>query len=170
MHADRLSVYLNDHLAGATFGTALARRISRRGRGGVHRAELERLAEQIAADRQALLTLMDGLGIPAHRYKVCGGWAAERLSRLRSNGALRGPSGLSTLMDLETLRLGVEGKSLLWRTLLRRAQQEGAWDEARLSALLERALGQIDTLEALRLAVADVLFSRGALDGTPDNG
>jgi hypothetical protein len=151
MHRDRLGIYLNDHLAGATFGIGLARRIAHQHRRSARGADLEHLAEEIAEDRQALLEFMEALGVPARRYKIYGGWAAERLSCLKPNGALYRRSGLSTFIDLETLRLGVEGKSLIWRTLLTVAPDEARLDASRLNGLLDRARRQIDTLEDLRI-------------------
>jgi hypothetical protein len=162
MHTDKLAIYLNDHLAGATFGTGLARRIARQHRDAAPGADLERLAVQIEEDRQALLAIMDDLGIPARQYKIYGGWVAEKLGRLKPNGVLYRRSGLSTLIELETMRLGVEGKALIWRTLLMVARQESRLDGNRITALLDRALGQIDTLETLRIAAAAANFSVGA--------
>ncbi|MFR9756556.1 hypothetical protein [Streptomyces sp. TR06-5] len=170
MRAENLSIYLNDHVAGATYGVGLARRIARQHRKGAHGGELQRLAGQIAEDRQALLGFMDELGVPARRYKIYGGRVAERLSRMKPNGALYLRSGLSTLIELETLRLGVEGKSLVWRTLLLVAQQEHVLDEARIRVLLDRALGQIEALERLRLAAASAIFSPGARSGASPKG
>jgi hypothetical protein len=158
MQGDKLGIYLNDHLAGATFGVGLARRIADQNRHSAAGAELERIAEEIAQDRQTLLDVMDELGVPARRYKICGGWAAERLGRLKPNGVMYRRSGLSTVVELETMRLGVEGKTLIWRSLLVVARGESRLDEARLRSLLGRARDQIEALEALRLrAVAAVL-------------
>ena len=61
-----LGIYLNDHLAGATAGTELARRMARSHRGGEGSARedssaLSRLAAEIAQDRSALLTIMAAL-------------------------------------------------------------------------------------------------------------
>ncbi|MFC4033418.1 hypothetical protein ACFO3J_18310 [Streptomyces polygonati] len=111
-------------------------------------ADLEHIAEEIAQDRRILLDIMDSLGVPARRYKIYGGWAAERLGGLKPNGILYRRSGLSTLIELEPLRLGVEGKPLTWRTLLVVATGAGPLDESRLRSRLERARDQIQTLEA----------------------
>jgi hypothetical protein len=127
----------------------------------VRSADLKRISDEIAQDRQTLLELMDALGVPARHYKVYGGWAAERLGRLKPNGVLYRRSGLSTFIELETLRLGVEGKTLIWRTLLVVAAGEPRLDESQLQDLLDRARGQIDTLEKLRLAAAASIFSSG---------
>lgn len=108
MHRHKLGIYLNDHLAGATFGIGLAQRIAHQHRHSARNADLKRISDEIAQDRQTLLELMDALDVPARRYKVYGGWAAERLGRLKPNGVLYRRSGLSTFIELETLRLGVE--------------------------------------------------------------
>jgi hypothetical protein len=157
--SDLLGIYLNDHLAGATFGAGLAERVARRHHRSARSTELKGVAEQVAQDRQALLGVMDALEVPARGYKVGGGWAAEKLSRLKPNGLLHRRSGLSALIDLETLRLGVEGKALLWRTLLAVATTEPRLDATELDELLDRARRQIDTLEALRLTAAEVVLS-----------
>jgi hypothetical protein len=159
MHRDKLGIYLNDHLAGATFGIGLARRIAHQHRHSARRDDLERIAEEIAEDRQALLELMEALGVTARRYKIYGGWAAERLGRLKPNGQLYRRSGLSTFIELETLRLGVEGKTLIWRTLLAVAAKEDRLVESRLRVLLDRAREQVDLLETLRLKAAEAVFS-----------
>jgi hypothetical protein len=162
LHAEKLGIYLNDHLAGATFGVGLARRIADQHRQWAYGAELERVAEEIAQDRRNLLEIMDSLGVPARRYKICAGWAAERVGRLKPNGVLYRRSGLSTVVELETMRLGVEGKTLVWRSLLVVATGEERLDEPRLQSLLSRARDQIDTLEALRLRAVAGVFSSEA--------
>ncbi|MGY9065165.1 hypothetical protein [Streptomyces sp. CAS3] len=158
MQHDVLGIYLNDHLAGATLGAGLARHLAHRHRRGARASLLERMAEEIAQDRQTLLTIMDGLGVPAHRYKVIAGWAAERLRRLKPNGVLRRHSGLDTVMELETLRLGIEGKSLLWLTLLALAPKRTDLDGVQLQDLLDRARNQLDAVEDLRRTAAAAVF------------
>lgn len=164
MRRDRLGIYLNDHLAGATFGTRLARRIAHQHRHSARHGDLEHLAGEVAEDRRTLLELMAALGVPARRYKVYGGWAAEELGRLKPNGRLYRRSGLSTFIELETLRLGVEGKSLVWLTLLTVAGEGDRLSEPRLRGLLDRARKQIDMLESLRREEAEAAFSGRSAD------
>ena len=109
---DLLGIYLNDHLAGATTGAALARRMAASAEPGTERAAvLSRLAGEITADRAALLRIMTALGIPVRGYKVFAAWAAERAGRLKLNGRLLTRSPLSDLEETEMLRLGVDGKA-----------------------------------------------------------
>ncbi|POX38714.1 hypothetical protein C3486_21685 [Streptomyces sp. Ru73] len=149
-----LGVYLNDHLAGATFGTELARRLARSPVDAATGETLRALAAEITADRAALLRIMRELGIRARGYKAGAGWAAEKIGRLKSNRRLLSRSPLSPLLELEVLRLGVAGKAAGWRTLRELAETDGRLDAARLDGLLERADGQVETLERLRVEQA----------------
>lgn len=153
-----LSIYLNDHLAGATGGAELARRLARAERGSADGATLARLAGEIVEDRQALRELMHELGVPVRQYKVYAGWVAERVGRLKLNGRLLSRSPLSRLVELELLRLGVEGKVAGWRTLKVVAAARGSPSTERLDTLIARAQDQSETLEDLRVRTAgDVL-------------
>ena len=73
-----LGIYLNDHLAGATAGTALAHRIARTHQDQGDGSRLRRLAAEVAQDRAALLDVMTALGIPVRAYKVAAAWPARR--------------------------------------------------------------------------------------------
>lgn len=154
-----LGIYLNDHLAGATAGAGLARRIAREHRGTAHGGELRRLAAEIVQDRRSLLGIMDAVGVAPNRFKIYAGWAGERVGRFKPNGRLRRRSGLSTVLELEAMRLGVEGKALMWRALIEAAPEESRLDADRLGGLLDRAREQMGTLETLRLRAADSLFA-----------
>ena len=113
-----------------------------------------RLAGQISSDRQALLGVMGALGVPVRRYKAGVAWVAEKTGRLKLNGHLLTRSPLSSLEELELLRLGVEGKAAGWRTLRELAQSDPRLDRARLDELITRAREQADLLEELRVRAA----------------
>ena len=149
-----LAIYLNDHLAGATAGQALARRLARTHRGTSLREQLERIATEVAEDRAALLELMARVGAHTAGYKVILAAAGERLSMLKPNGAVRGRSPLSDLVELEGMRLGVEGKAAGWRTLRQLAEVDLRLDVQQLDKLIARADRQRDTLEELRVRAA----------------
>jgi hypothetical protein len=149
-----LAIYLNDHLAGATAGRELARRAASSNARSDYGPFLEDLAVQIEADRESLLEVMRALGIGTDRLKVAGGWAAEKAGRLKLNGRLLGYAPLSRLIELEGLTLGVRGKLALWRALEEIAPAEPRLQPAELRALAERALAQLDGLEAQRLRAA----------------
>ncbi|MPY35189.1 hypothetical protein FNH09_29280 [Streptomyces adustus] len=158
MHRKLLGIYLNDHLAGATTGQHVSRHIAEHLRHSPYGGELRRVAHEIAQDRQTLLELMDDLGVPERRHKVYTGRVAEKARLFKLNGRLVGRSALSTVTELEALRLGIEGKTLLWQTLLQFAPTK-ALDETRLKTLLERARHQAATVESARRSAAVAAFA-----------
>jgi hypothetical protein len=87
-----LGIYLNDHLAGATAGGELARRMARSHQRRDEVALLQRLAAEIVQDRTALLDIMAALGITVRAYKVGAAWIGERgrwlTSRRRSSSGV----------------------------------------------------------------------------------
>lgn len=149
-----LAIYLNDHLAGATVGVELARRVHASNRGDAAFGEpLGRICREIEEDRAALEQAIDRLGLSRSRVKPAGAWVAEKLGRLKLNGRLRGYSPLSRLLELEGLMIGITGKMGLWKTLaaLEDAESLGL-DFEQLAA---RAAGQRSAVEDLhRLAGA----------------
>ncbi|MBA2950561.1 hypothetical protein H1D24_33455 [Streptomyces sp. PSKA28] len=154
-----LGIYLNDHLAGATGGVELARRMVQEHRGSAYGPDLENLATEISQDRQTLLRLMASLDVPVRRYKVCGAWVGEKVGRLKPNGRLLRRSGLTAIVELEALRIGVEGKALLWRSLLTAAARDSRLDAGRLQELLDRARRQTDVLDSLHSRATTALLS-----------
>jgi hypothetical protein len=149
-----LGIYLNDHLAGATAGTELTRRLAASVSEPDAREFMRGLAAEVAEDRAALLEIMEILGFPVQRYKARAGWLAERVGRLKSNGHLVRRSPLSSLLELEMLRLAVEGKAACWRTLRELTDLTEGIPAARLDELLARAGRQAETLEKLRVRAA----------------
>lgn len=149
-----LGIYLNDHLAGATAGAELARRVAASHHDREEGSVLQRFAVEVAQDRTSLLDIMAALGIPVRAYKVYAAWIGEKAGRLKLNGHLLNRSPLSSLEELEMLRLGVEGKAAGWRTLRVLAETDGRLNPARLDDLLSRASRQAELLEELRFRAA----------------
>lgn len=158
---DMLSIYLNDHFAGSVGGVDLARRTAKAQRGTDRGPTLQRLAAEIAEDRTSLVDMMGALGIPTRRYKAVGAWLVEKAGRLKPNGHLLSRSPLSSLVELEALMMGVEGKGAAWRTLRAVAEQDTRLDAARLDELIARAQAQEDTLEELRMRAVTEAFKVG---------
>jgi hypothetical protein len=157
-----IGVYLNDHLAGATGGVDLARRLARAHGDTEGDQALHRMATEIAEDRESLLQIMAALAVPVRRYKVVGGWLAEKVGRLKLNGRLFRRSPLSSVLELETMMLGVQGKEAGWRTMRAVAEHDDRLDVARLDELLARAQSQAAMLEELRMRAVEEVFSARA--------
>jgi hypothetical protein len=148
-----LATYLNDHLAGSTFGVELVRRAAGENQGSELGAFLSQLATEIEADRQTLKAIMAQLGVKIDRAKVAIGWAAEKMGRLKPNAQLRGYSPLSPLIELEGLSAGIQGKLSMWRALADVADALGL-DRARMEGLAARAVTQQTDVEHQRVDVA----------------
>jgi hypothetical protein len=150
-----LATYLNDHLAGSTAGRDLARRLASSNRGSeVYGPPAQQLADEVRDDRETLLEIMRALDVGVDHIKVAGGWAAEKLGRLKPNGRLFSYSPLSRLVELEAMTLGVRGKLALWEALAVALAGDERLADVDLEALARRAAKQLETLESLRLAAA----------------
>lgn len=154
-----LAIYLNDHLAGATGGVRLAYRTARSHGDDDTGREMAGLARQIAEDRRSLMRIMSDLGVPLRRERIALGALAELAGRLKTNGRALRRSPLSDVLELEAMRLGVEGKAACWRTLFTLADGEAALDRGRLAELARRAQTQIATLESLRTGSASRVWT-----------
>jgi len=149
-----LAIYLNDHLAGATGGVELIRRIARESRDTVAEPATRRLATEISADREVLTRIMADLDIGIDRFRVALGWVGEKAARLKTNGRVLTRSPLSLLLEIEAMRLGVEGKICLWRSLLTLVARHPELNEVELTRLSELGRRQADELESLRVELA----------------
>lgn len=154
-----LGIYLNDHLAGAVAGSNLARRLAASEREENKADILDRLATEIAEDRVALQEVMAELDVPVRLSETWASWTAERIGQLRLNGRVFRRSPLSRVLELEAMRLGVEGKAAGWRMLRAGAAADDRLDRGRLDALIDRAQAQIVSLEQLRIEAATDVFS-----------
>lgn len=151
MAAHHLATYLNDHSAAAMGGAELVRRAASAQRGTRNGPELQRLADEVAEDRQSLLVMMRRLDVPIRQYKVAGGWALEKVGRLKLNGSVLSRSPLSSVVELEGLLMGVHGKLALWQTLRALADNEPRLDAVELDRLISRAEDQLKRLEDMRV-------------------
>jgi hypothetical protein len=157
-----LAIYLNDHLAGATLGVELARRLRESNAGDTEMAEpLASVCSEIETDRATLEHLMERLDIRRSRTKPAGAWAAEKLGRLKLNGQLTGYSPLSRMVELEMLLIGITGKLRLWKGLEHSLGDSRG--ELAFAQLAERAERQRAVIDQLHLQAA-----RSALAPSPD--
>jgi hypothetical protein len=159
MHTRLLGIYLNDHLAGATAGAAVAQRAAGSNRDNdAYYPALSTLVEEIREDRASLLGIMSALEIGTDPVKQALTWVAEKVGRLKLNGHLLSYSPLSRLDELEFLALGVIGKRALWRSLELVAPEEPRLRPEQLTELVDRAERQLEEIEACRLLAASDAF------------
>lgn len=153
-----LATYLNDHLTGATAGARLARRIALAHRSAADGPVMFEVAKEVEDDRATLIAIMKDLGVSVNRAKVVAGRVGELVGRLKPNGHLLTRSPLSTLLELELMRLGVEGKQAGWLTLRTVAASDERLSSDRLDGLIARAEHQAQVLEGLRRKAAEAVF------------
>ncbi|MGH3404571.1 MAG: hypothetical protein ACRDRJ_19015 [Streptosporangiaceae bacterium] len=82
----------------------------------------------------------------------------EKVGRLKLNGHLITRSPLSSLEELELMRLGAEGKAAGWRTLRALADADQRVDAQQIDELLDRARSQVEVMEDLRVKAASELI------------
>jgi len=163
-----LAIYLNDHLAGATLGVELARRLRSSNRGDAEMGDpLAKICAEAEGDLETLIRLMERLGVDRNPVKPALAKAAERLGRLKLNGQIRGYSPLSRVLELEGLSGLIGGKMQLWNAL------EQSFGESLegfdFHALAERADNQGQRVEDLHLAASQRALpnTAGSMRGIP---
>ena len=144
--ADYLETYLQDHRAGAEFGSDLARRLATENPGTPHEDFFVRLASEIEQDVATLEDIMERHGVSKAILKTAGAQIGEKLSRLKPNDELTSYSPLSRVLELETLRAGVQGKMSLWDSLEQLAPHDEHLDEQEIASLVQRAEKQLEGL------------------------
>jgi len=152
MSQQSLRIYLNDHLAGATFGRALVRRAARENPDGELGLFLTGLAREIEEDLATLQRVMGCVRASPNPAKRFAASLAERAGRLKLNGSLRAYSDLSRLVELDGLAAGIMAKHALWRAL--DVLNDGRLSGFDLVGLGDRAAEQHDELERHRRIVA----------------
>jgi hypothetical protein len=159
MNLKYLSIYLNDHLAGATVGVELSKRAAAANEGNEYGAFLSELSHEIAEDRASLERLMERLDVKKDRVKTTGAYIGEKVGRLKPNAHLTSYSPLSRVVEFEGLTLGVTGKLALWRALIAIQDQDDRLDPEELRVLAERAESQQVGLEQHRLRATTETFT-----------
>ena len=159
MNEKYLSIYLNDHLAGAIAGSELAHRAKRNNAGTAYGQSLDQLAQEIDKDRRALELLMSNLGIRKDLLKDGAAWMSEKVGRLKLNGQITGYSPLSRVVELEGLALGINGKASLWHTLDKILKEEDGISRDEIRKLIARASQQLKAVETLQESAATEAFA-----------
>ena len=154
MPDDLLSIYLTDHLAGATAGSRRMRRLADHERTASDSSALHTIASEIEQDRQTLVAILAAAGVSPRWYKTAPAALAERIGLLKTNGRLIRRTPLTSVLELELMRMAVTGKTALWESL----KHTRLRDDFDFEGLLTRAARQLQGLEAahqLRVSVLD---------------
>jgi hypothetical protein len=157
-----LGVYLNDHLAGSVAGVDLIDQSRDHNKGTPLGAFLDALLEEVRADQQALEALMEQLGIEKSQVKQASTWVVEKFTRLTFMTSGATGEELRNLLELEAVRLGVQGKHALWLALEEVADLDPRLAGPDLKNLRARAELQIEGIEEHRLEAVRSAFGGSA--------
>ena len=147
-----LDTYLNDHIAGATAGTNLAKIAAEEHQTDEHGPFFSEIYADISKDFGTLKDLATALGVEESAGK---GALAEIGSKMMAPKFTAGEDDeLNAFITLETLSIGIEGKVCMWQALKRVEDAYPTLEKFGLDELLERAQSQRDRLEAQRLEIA----------------
>ncbi|MGY1824073.1 hypothetical protein [Geodermatophilus sp. SYSU D00079] len=169
-NVELLGVYTNDHLAAATGGIELVRRMLGQHRGSAFGGRLEELLGELREERAAVETTMQSLGIPVRQYKQVATWIGEKLSRAKLNGHVLSRSPLSDVVEFEFIATAVLAKRAGFETLRALAETDPRIDAALFDRLIAQADKQHHWLADARREVAAGVFggSPAAADEAAD--
>lgn len=148
-----LEIYLNDHLAGATSALELMDDIIEGEADTPLVTFLRGLRSEVEEDLRTLEQVAAALRVQRERVKQLLADLGESLSRAKLARA-GAPAELSLLLDLETLSVGIWGKTRLWRAL---AAADVVGDDLHavdLDELEVRGRRQLEQVEEHRLRIA----------------
>ena len=157
--ATALHIYLQDHLAGATFGLQLVQRCQRNNEAPKPAQPLAKLTAEIAEDRRTLQEIMRDVGAGASRTKVAAGWTLEKVRRLKRNGRFFEYTPLARVVEVlpepGDRHRGQEGYVAALEDVASHQQRLARHDFA---ALAQRTDDQLARVEVLRLDAARTAF------------
>ena len=113
---EHLKTYLNDHRAGASAGTDLARRIWRTHRSGEWGPQLAQVFESIRNEKDLLDEVRAILGVAGGQVRRAAALIVSQASRLKMGGG-DDEFPISTVAEIEVLMSGIQAKHRLWCAL-----------------------------------------------------
>ena len=149
----RLTIYLNDHLAGSVVILKLLAHLEVHAPGHIKPFASE-LRREVSADRAELEAIMKRLEVAKSLSRRATAWLTEKLAeiKLRLGKGARGK--LQLLETLEVVAVGVEGKRALWLALGVAATAEVELQGPDYKNLVKRAEQQQRRLEQVRCSLA----------------
>jgi len=154
--SDPLATYLQDHLAGATFGVNLLKSLRDQHAADAFSDVVAEILTEVEEDEATLQKLADEVGGGSDTLKDATAWLAERASRLKLRFGVDNSvePDLGTFEALELMSLGILGKLALWRALERLAPVDSRLQSLDFSSLAARAVAQFNRIERYRLDIA----------------
>jgi len=157
-----LDTYLNDHIAGATAGTNLAKIAAEEHQTDEHGPFFSEIYAAVEKDFGILKDLAAALGVEESAGK---GALAEIGSKMMAPKFTAGEDDqLNAFITLETLSIGVEGKVCMWKALKTIESDYAGFENFDLDDLLARAESQREKIEAQRQKIAPLALTHTAVN------
>jgi hypothetical protein len=154
-----LITYLNDHLAGSVAALELLDHLIRLQPGTAGARELAAVRTEVEEDQQTLQSLLREVGGKESRVRRAAVWLTEKLGQAKLRLDDPGSGELQMFEALETLALGIQGKSALWRALAVASAPLRPLQQQDFAALETRAQNQFQRVDNLRLQAAAAALS-----------
>lgn len=154
---DLLTLYLSDHLTGATAGVNRIERMAEDYVDTPMFAELSAVADEIRSDRELLRNVIEDLDLDRKPYRQAVAWVGERVGRLKLNGRVLERSPMTMLLEAELMRSAVSGKLGGWETLREHAQGLGL-DGQVFDDLIASSHRQLETMEKVHAYARERAF------------
>ncbi len=158
--ANDLETYLNNHLAGAAVGLLLATRLAESAMDGAEKLFFTDLKERISADQKKLTAVIELAGLSAGGFRNLAGRVLGKVGLWRTEIKSRSHTELGRFEMIEMLTIGIQGKSLLWQTLLEIAPTYPEWSGVNFKTLLKGANIQIAGMKLYHSREAHILFTK----------
>jgi hypothetical protein len=153
----QLATYLNDHLAGSVAAVDLLDHLIKTHEGKPLGRFFEELRGEVVSDQEVLKKLLQRFS-KENALKKAGSWIAAKIGQAKMKVAGENPGELGLVQAFEALVLGITGKQLLWRALNATLGTSPLLRNADLGKLEERAIDQLERVEARRLEAAREAF------------
>jgi hypothetical protein len=149
--SDPLTIYLNDHMAGAGVAIDLLKTMKERHDDTSLSQFAASILVEVEEDEETLRNAKN-IGSGSNVFKEAAAWLAEKASRLKLGASSSGDFG--TFEALEFLSLGIQGKLSLWAALQLVSESDARLSVLDFEKLIARAKTQYGRVEERRLSVA----------------
>jgi hypothetical protein len=154
MKNKNLATYLNDHLAGSVGAIEMVDHLIKTYENKAIAQFCKELRDGVPADQDELRAIMLALEVKESGMRKAGAWIAEKLGRAKLGVEGDSSADPGLFLVLETLVLGITGKSALWRALATVQESSPQLQRFDFNRLQKRASEQAERVDAKRLGVA----------------
>ena len=155
---ENLPSYLNDHVAGSVAALELLDHLIKTHAEKPLESFFRELRNDIEADQNVLHEVLRTFEAKESLARKAGAWIAEKLGRTKIKAAGDKTGEIGLMQALEVLVLGITGKQLLWRALAATPETSARLSKFDLGQLEQRAIEQVERVEAKRLDAARAAF------------